>query len=130
MADDAERLLAAARDACQRSYSPYSEFPVGAAVSTEDGGIFIGTNIENASFGLTICAERVAIFHALVNGATTVKKLAVAVGRASASQQERMPCGACRQVMAEFMKNDSEVIIDGVGAFTLESLLPNPFTLK
>ena len=132
MADDsAERLLSVAREAYHRSYSPYSKFRVGAAVLTEDGRIFHGTNIENVSYGLTICAERVAIFHALVNGAQSIRKLAVTTEREPGSLSECMPCGACRQVMAEFMSLDSEVIVDKIdGTFTLEDILPHPFMLK
>lgn len=132
MADDgAERLLSVAREAIHRSYSPYSKFRVGAAVLTEDGRIFHGTNIENVSYGLTICAERVAIFHALVNGAQSIRKLAVTTEREPSSLSECMPCGACRQVMAEFMSLDSEVIVDKIdGTFTLEDILPHPLVLK
>ena len=125
-----DQLLAAARAAYQLSYIPYSKFRVGAAVLTEDGRIFSGANIENASYGLTICAERAAIFHALMNGAKRIQKLVVTTERKSANSNECMPCGACRQVMAEFMSEDSEIIVDKVGPFTIKDLLPNPFVLK
>lgn len=131
MTDDVTgQLLAAAQAAYQFSYIPYSNFRVGAAVLTEDGRIFSGANIENASYGLTICAERAAIFHALVNGAKRIQKLVVITERKSAHSNECMPCGACRQVMAEFMSEDSEVIVDKIGTFTLKDLLPHSFALK
>jgi len=128
--DEAERLLASAREALQNAYAPYSNFRVGAAVLTGDGRIFRGANIENASYGLTVCAERVAIFHALVNGAREIKSLVVTVDKAPSSENEGMPCGACRQVMTEFMDCNASVIVDKIGTFALKDLMPNPFVLK
>ena len=91
-----DRLLESARRAQQNAYAPYSRFPVGAAVLADDGRIFLGCNVENSSFGLTVCAERNAMAAAVVAGARPV---AVAV---VANQENIVPCGACRQVMAEF----------------------------
>lgn len=128
--EEPKRLLAAAREALQNSHAPYSNFRVGAAALTKDRRIFSGANIENASYGLTICAERTAIFHALMNGASKIDKIAVTTEQKPLSLGEGMPCGACRQVMAEFMDLDAEVIVDQVGTFTLKDLLPHPFILK
>jgi cytidine deaminase len=93
-----EPLLSAAWQVRENAYAPYSGFPVGAAVLDEDGRIFTGCNVENISFGLTLCAERVAVFAAVAAGARRFKALAVV----SDSRQPISPCGACRQVLAEF----------------------------
>ncbi len=97
---------------------------------TAEGTVHTGVNIENASYGLTICAERVAIFAALASGATRITALALAVETPPATVEESMPCGACRQVMAEFMDQASVISVDGFGDFTLAELLPQPFRLK
>lgn len=86
--------------AARFSYSPYSKYPVGAAVLTKSGKIFMGTNIENASFGLTICAERIAIGNAIVNGHKNFVAIAI-----YAKKGQVTPCGACRQFILEFGKN-------------------------
>jgi cytidine deaminase len=110
------------------SYSPYSGFSVGAAVLSADGRIFTGANIENVSFGLTVCAERVAIFNAIAAGCTSIKKIAIACQDSNdAFKSSLMPCGACRQVMSEFASEDFEVLVDGVGTYRLSELLPAPF---
>ncbi len=98
--DDAlvEKLLSVAREFAGNAYVPYSSFPVGAAVLTEDGSIIGGVNIENASYGLTVCGERVAIFTAAATGHRTLQAVAVSAPKASGTT----PCGACRQVMNEF----------------------------
>lgn len=118
-----DRLLRAARAARRRAYAPYSHFPVGAAVLASDGSIYAGANVENVSFGLTQCAERVAIQSAVAAGRRRLRTLAVA-GRDGIS-----PCGACRQVMAEF--GIETVLLAGPrGAATivpLTTLLPRPF---
>jgi cytidine deaminase len=87
-----------ARDAATRAYAPYSRFPVGAAVLAADGAIHSGANVENASFGLSICAERAAIFQAVAQGARRIDALVIYTPTAGAT----MPCGACRQVLQEF----------------------------
>jgi cytidine deaminase len=125
-----EDLLAQARRAACGAYAPYSKFRVGAAVRA-GGIVYAGCNIENASYGLAICAERVAIFAAIAAGARRIDALAVAcidVGP-DAAPDERMPCGACRQVMAEFGAPDLSVQVDGAGEFRLDQLLPRAFTL-
>lgn len=124
-------LLELAREAALGAYAPYSHFPVGAAVET-DKGIFVGCNIENASFGLTVCAERVALWKAVSEGAKRIERMAVSCIEAQqdAPLESRMPCGACRQVMAEFLVPEAEIEIDGVGTLSLAELLPKPFVLK
>jgi cytidine deaminase len=130
-ADTLDRLLQAARAAAEKAYAPYSRFRVGAAVMA-DGEIFTGSNIENASYGLTICAERTAIFKAVTGGHRKLDAIVVTCADAppDASQASRMPCGACRQVMAEFGDPNIPVLIDGVGQTSLAKLLPTPFELK
>jgi cytidine deaminase len=124
----AEQLLVAARDAATRAYAPYSQFPVGAALLTDDGTVITGCNVENASFGLTVCAERTAVFCAAAAGHRTVVAVAVTAPRLAAVT----PCGACRQVLNEFKPRDREliVILDGLAGpeqVPLEALLPRAF---
>jgi homotetrameric cytidine deaminase len=95
---DLTKLRAAARDARAHAYVPYSHFTVGAAVETADGRRFTGANIENASYGLTICAERTAVFAAVLAGASPIAAVAVT----GPDGVTTPPCGACRQVLAEF----------------------------
>jgi len=124
----AERLLAAAREAAERAYAPYSRFPVGAAVLTTDGSVITGCNVENASYGLTICAERVAAVSAIAAGHRSIVAVAVTAPRAT----RVTPCGACRQVLNEFKLpgQDLVVILDGVDGpelVPLSDLLPHAF---
>ena len=123
-------LLLRARAAAERAYAPYSKFRVGAAVEA-DGRAYAGCNVENASYGLTVCAERVALFTAVAAGHRRIQRIAVTCVDAGPDLGEggRMQCGACRQVMAELMGPDGEVLVDGVGAFRVSELLPSPFTL-
>lgn len=102
MIDEAERtaLLQAAREAAGRAYCPYSKFPVGAAVLTEDDEVFAGCNVENASYGLTICAERNAVFRAVVSTAARLRIKCVLLYTKTAFPTA--PCGGCRQVLHEF----------------------------
>jgi cytidine deaminase len=123
-------LLDQARAAALRAHSPYSEFRVGAAVQDAEGGVFLGCNIESASFGLTLCAERVALYSAVAAGSTDLVRLAVSCLDAPVEPVERrMPCGACRQVMADLMNKGAAVMIDGVGVRALNDLLPEAFRL-
>lgn len=124
-----EQLLIASREVYEHSYSPYSRFRVGAAVLAADGRTFRGTNVENASYGLTVCAERVAIFSAVSAGATRLVALAVSMGSPTQAASERMPCGACRQVMAEFMTAGAVILLGGEDTCRLADLLPRPFVL-
>lgn len=133
MSDAIGKLGEAARSARTGAYAPYSKFRVGAAVLTAAGKTFTGSNVENASFGLTCCAERVAIFAAVTQTpGDKIVALAVSAGDDShphETHNTRMPCGACRQVMMEFMAPEATVWIDGVGAQKLSDLLPTPFKL-
>lgn len=122
-----EMLLALARKAMERSYSPYSNYPVGAALLCADGRVFQGCNIENASFGLTNCAERTAMFKAISEGADEFVTIAIA-----AKGSAPWPCGACRQVLNEFAP-DIRVIVTwegGEGEMLLKELLPHGFGPK
>jgi cytidine deaminase len=125
-----DSLILLARAAAERAYVPYSKFRVGAAV-VAGGMTFAGCNVENASYGLTVCAERVALFTAVADGHRRFERIAVTCIDASVDlgASGRMPCGACRQVMAELMGPDGEVLIDGVGTFRVAELLPTAFTL-
>ncbi|HZU33373.1 MAG TPA: cytidine deaminase [Candidatus Angelobacter sp.] len=129
---DKERamLLGTATQALEHAYAPYSNFRVGAALITDDGRLFTGCNVENASYGLTICAERAAIFHAVreTEGKLRLRALAVV----NANQRPCSPCGACRQVIAEFGAN-TVVIYRGQEDYTeatITELLPETFRLS
>ena len=126
-----EELLIRARSAAQRAHCPYSNFHVGAAVLCSDGTVIEGCNVENASYGLSICAERVALFNAVARGLTPVE-LAVSCIDAPTSGPDnlRMPCGACRQVMQELLTTDSTIHVDHVGSSRLDELLPKGFYLE
>jgi cytidine deaminase len=123
---DVQRMLEAARGALKNAYCGYSKFPVGAAVLSTDGEIFAGCNVENASYGLTMCAERNAIFQAIARGHTNLKALLVV----TPTEGPTPPCGACRQVMNEF-NPEADVFIFGSGNqplhFRLSELLSNAF---
>ena len=123
--DSFSDLTAAAREAREKAYAPYSGFAVGAALRAKSGRVFTGCNVENASYGLAICAERVAIFKAVAAGEREFDGLAVV------SATLAPPCGACRQVLAEFGL-DTKVIVAGLGdiheVHTLRDLLPTAFT--
>jgi len=130
MADRKKDLLAAARKARGRAYAPYSEFPVGAAVVGANGRIYSGCNVENASLGLTCCAERNAIFAMVAAGGREIREVLVVGDTAEALP----PCGACRQVLAEFARPSAVVhMCDRTGAgrsVTVAELLPHVFRLK
>ena len=118
------QLLDEARLALENSYSPYSHFRVGAAIRTDSGKIFTGTNIENVSYSLAMCAERVAVFKAISEGHRSFTDLAIA----SSSQDRTFPCGACRQVLFEFSPN-IRIYLEGdqKEVFRITDLLPNAF---
>ena len=126
-------LLDAAQAARENSYSPYSKFKVGAAVLTSDGQLFSGTNIENSSYGLTVCAERNAIFAAASAGHRKFKALALITQKLK-GQKFNSPCGACRQVMSEFFSPNTPIyiaVLDGKKRTAyckkLSELMPFPF---
>lgn len=132
-------LINTARQASQRSYSPYSQFPVGAAIELHDGTVITGTNVENESYGLTMCAERAALFTAVnqvgvdANGRLPATQIAV---WAKKGQPEGAvtPCGACRQVMNELLPKHTPVWMIGSDgepfSKTVEELLPASFSLN
>ena len=124
----ATNLVDLAIEASKQAYVPYSNFPIGAALKTADGTIYTGCNIENASFGLTNCGERTAIFKAVSEGHRDLVELAV-YGQ---TEEPVSPCGACRQVMVEFFKSDSKIILVAKNGRTVEmtvgELLPYSFT--
>jgi len=125
-----EALLAAARLACEKAYAPYSKFRVGAAVLGSGGGIYSGCNVENASLGLTCCAERSAIFAMVAAGETEIREMLI-IGE---SDEFLSPCGACRQVIAEFAPPAAVVhMCNCAGACrdsTVSELIPFIFHLK
>jgi cytidine deaminase len=121
-----DRLIAAARRARRRAVAPYSKFKVGAALETEDGTVIEGCNVENASYGLTMCAERVAMFSALAQGHRKFRRIAVVAD----TNAPTTPCGPCRQILWEF-GGDLEVILANLrrvtGNHRMADLLPLPF---
>jgi cytidine deaminase len=124
---DVDALVAAARAARERAYAPYSNFLVGAAVETDDGEVFIAPNIENASYPLSVCAERNAVAGAVAAGHRRV----VAVAVMGSGDTPTPPCGGCRQVLYEFGGPGLTVIVESLGGerktYTLNDLLPDAF---
>ena len=124
---DAKELVRKAVEAKSKAYPKYSNFYVGAAILTENGGIFQGANIENSSYGLTICAERTAIFQAVIEGERNFQAIAIA----GDTNEFLPPCGACRQVLAEFCDKDLDVILTNtkgeIKTLKLGELLPYSF---
>lgn len=124
-----ELLLEAAKEAREKAYAPYSNFKVGASVETKSGKMFTGCNIENSSYSLTCCAERVAIFKALSSGERDFRTLVV-VGDVKGPIS---PCGACRQVMSEFFDDDVKIYLANlqgdITETTISELLPCSFSL-
>lgn len=123
-----QQLIDAAVAVRSRAYAPYSRFLVGAALLTEDGQTFVGVNVENASYGMTICAERSAIFSAVTAGNRKFQAIAIATAGGHA------PCGACRQVLAEFSDDLPVFLVDAdrpeaVRKLSLKELLPGKFEL-
>ncbi|HKV40088.1 MAG TPA: cytidine deaminase [Blastocatellia bacterium] len=122
-----EKLVAHAREARQMAHAPYSMFPVGAALFSSDGKIFTGCNLENSSYSLTMCAERVAIFKAASEGVRKILKIAVVAD----TPIPVPPCGSCRQMIWEFGTGSTEVVMANIAGqlkrTTIEDLLPNPF---
>jgi cytidine deaminase len=121
-----DSLVEAARSAQQQAYCPYSNYRVGAALLAEDGRVFTGCNVENASYGLTVCAERSAVFTAVSSGARRFRRIVVATD----SEPPGPPCGACRQVLAEF---GAELEVESVGPtqtkrWRIGELLPDAFS--
>ncbi len=125
-----KELLEKAKEAKKKSYAPYSNFHVGAALLTGEGKVYFGSNIENASYSLTICAERTAVFNAVLEGERKFKAIAIT----SDSKDFTAPCGACRQVLLELCGEDLKVILGNsegeIREFKLAELLPFSFNKK
>lgn len=120
--------MARAQEARREAYAPYSRFAVGAALLTKSGQIYTGCNVENASYGLSICAERVAVFKAVAAGEREFEAIAVV------SETRATPCGSCRQVLAEFDPGEMQVLVadleGGCEEYRLKELLPWGFSVK
>jgi cytidine deaminase len=122
---DYENLIAEAMKAREKAHAPYSRFAVGAALLAKSGRIYTGCNVENASYGLSTCAERVAVFKAVSEGERDFEAIAVV------TEKGVPPCGACRQVLMEFGEDIQVIVANGAGeyrVFTLRELLPEAFT--
>lgn len=128
-----EVLVDLAKEAMFRSYSPYSEYQVGAALLTGDGRVYQGCNIENAAYSPTVCAERAAFFKAVYDGVRDFQAIAIVGGKSGQMQGICPPCGVCRQVMREFCRDDFTVYLLGknneILSLTLAQLLPLSFSL-
>jgi cytidine deaminase len=122
----ADSLVQAARAARERAHAPFSKFKVGAAVEDENGRVFTGCNVENATYGLTICAERVAVFKAISEGAGKIQRVAVVADTDALTP----PCGACRQILWEFC-GDAELTLANLEGkqetLRLKDIFPRPF---
>jgi len=127
-----KELVKSAFDAMQKAYAPYSCYKVGAALLSKSGTVYSGCNVENAAYGPTNCAERTAFFKAVSEGEREFLKIAIVGGKNGNVNDLFMPCGVCRQVMAEFCDGDFEVIVarstDDFSVFTLSELLPYGFS--
>jgi cytidine deaminase len=124
-----EELVSAAKQARENSYAPYSEFRVGAAIEMEDGEIYTGCNVESASYGLTVCAERVAIWKAISEGKHKVRNIAVVAD----TKELTPPCGVCRQIIWEFGGNVPVTLANlngGRETVDMKDLLPRAFDTK
>jgi cytidine deaminase len=121
-----DALLHAAIEAREHAHAPFSNFKVGAALETEDGRIYTGCNIENATYGLTLCAERVAVFKAVSEGARKFKRIAVAADTGTLTP----PCGACRQILWEFCGDAELTLVNLEGkseTIRMKDIFPRPF---
>lgn len=125
-----DELIAQARDARRWAHAPYSNFSVGAALLSSDGRVFTGCNVENSTYGLSMCAERVAIFKAISDGANEIERIAVVTDH----EQIAPPCGCCRQMIWEFASDDTEVILANlsgvVRTYRIRDLLPEAFDAR
>lgn len=130
-AETLHRLCRAAREVAMHSYSPYSNFRVGAAVYA-GSKIYVGTNVENSSYGLALCAERAALSAAIASGAIEITAIAIACidAKQDSSINESAPCGACRQWISELSPNASIIICGHQNIFSIEDFLPFPFSIQ
>ncbi len=126
-----KELFLSAKDAMKNSYAPYSDYNVGAALLCSNGNIYKGCNIENASFSLTNCAERTALFSAIASGEKSFKAICVVGGKCGIISDFAMPCGACRQALTEFCDAEFKIYIgideNNIKEYTLKELLPCSF---
>lgn len=125
-----KELIDLAIKAGKNSYSPYSDFNVGAALLCEDGTVYVSCNIENASFGATSCAERTALFSAVADGKRNFSMMAVVGSSDGSISDYTPPCGICRQVLCEFCRDDFKIVLyngNEIKTVTLSELLPFPF---
>lgn len=120
--------------ACENSYSPYSQYRVGAALLSKNGKIYTGCNIENASYSATVCAERTALFKAVSEGETQFSVIAIAAQKDGKTDSGVLPCGICLQALSEFCESDFKILTvnsaDGYTEYLLKELFPNPFLLS
>ena len=127
---DTRELLNKAKETINNAYAPYSHFKVGAAILTEEGLVYTGCNVENASYGATICAERTAAVKAVSEGYIKFSKVAIV----SSEGTYTYPCGVCRQFLSEFMTKDSVIIVEdekeGIKEVPFKELLPLSFSLN
>lgn len=127
---DREKLLSAAREAMGNAYAPYSNFRVGAALITPTGNIYSGCNVENASYGLTVCAERNAVFRMVAAGELRIAALLIT----GETESPFPPCGACLQVISEFAGAGTLILLagrkGGIETFRFDALMPKIFSLK
>ena len=124
-------LIGAAAGAMEKAYAPYSGFTVGAALETEDGTVYTGCNIENAAYGPTVCAERVAFFAAVSAGERSFRRIAIVGGPGGEIRSFTWPCGVCRQVMREFCRDDFKIFAyngEEIRSAALTELLPESFS--
>lgn len=127
-----DMMLECAEQARKNAYAPYSGFRVGAALMSEKGDIYVGCNIENASYPLCMCAERTAIYKAISEGVTEFSMIAI-VGGTEDTSKECFPCGSCRQVLSEFCDRNLKIVLrEGkkIRVYTLEELMPHSFKMK
>ena len=128
-----EKLVELSKEAIERAYAPYSGYQVGAALLCADGSVYLGCNIENASYTPTVCGERTAIFKAVSEGKREFTAIAICGGKNGVITGAFPPCGVCRQVMREFCDDDFTVYLvnkDGFDTVTLADLLPYSFSAK
>jgi cytidine deaminase len=119
-----DELRAAALAVAPKAYAPYSRFYVGAAALFDNGKIYRGVNVENKSYGLTICAERAAIFQGIADGQKKLLRIAICC-----LARDAMPCGACLEVLTEFGRPDTKILVGDHAEYKLSELFPHPFEL-
>ena len=128
---DKKDLFTLAKEAMKNSYAPYSNYNVGASLLCKNGNVYKGCNIENASYSVTNCAERTALFSAIANGEKDFDAICIVGGKNGEINDYAMPCGVCRQALAEFYNADFKVYVsiseDNIKEFTLGELLPYSF---